>query len=291
MNDLEELLRGSVRSAAVPAPLLPWAEIERRAHRAPRSRWVVRGAALGVLALALVGVLLFGGSTSGSGPSPLARAAAAVADWPPDQILHVRVLMTSNFPQPDELEESWQLTSPPYTQRTVTEFPAGGSGAQVVESSLDANGFGQGFDWRSNEVLQTTGVGSDWRPTGVSQATRDEMEGLLHNGNWKDIGESDVDGHHVVGFEAFGDARVYLDSTTFLPVMDQSFGIGVGAERRGYDRHYTWELLPATAENRALLDVAKQHPGAAVTTLPGDAWRALEIELGGLWHPPVTPGA
>jgi hypothetical protein len=291
VNDIEELLRRSVSSGALPAPLAPWAEIERRARRKPRSRWVVRCAALGVLGLALLGALVFGGSTTGSGPSPLSRAAAAVADWPPNQILHVRVLMTSNFPQPDELEESWQLTSPPYTRRTLTEFPAGGSGAQVVESATDANGLGQGFDWRRNEVIQTTGVGSDWRPAGVSQATREELEALLHNGKWKAIGESEIDGHHVVGFEAFGDARVYLDAATFLPVMDQSFGIGVGAERRGYDRHYTWQLLPATAENRALLDVAQQHPGAAVTTLPESAWRALEFELGGLWRPPVTPGA
>jgi hypothetical protein len=291
MSDLEDLLRRGVRDATPAVPLAPWGEIERRARRWHRSRWALRGAALGVLALVLAGALLFGGGTNGSGPSPIARAAAAVVDWPSNQILHVRMRMTSNFAQPDELEESWQLTSPPYTRRVVTAFPAGGTGAQAVESAMASDGTGQAFDWRRNEVVQTTGVGDDWRPTGVEQTTRDEMQALMANGNWKSIGESDIDGHHVVGFEAFGTARLYLDATTFLPVMDQSFGYGVGDERRGYDRHYTWELLPVTPANRALLDVAAQHPNAPVVTLPGPAWRALEIELGGLWKPPITPGA
>jgi hypothetical protein len=290
MSDIEDLLRDAMRDATPAVPLAPWGELERRAPSRRRPRWVLRGLALGALTLVLGVALLFGGETNGSGPSPLERASAAVGDWPPNQILHMRTLMVSHFDQPDQLTETWQLTSPPYTQHVVNEFPAGGTGADRVESAIDANGFGQGFDFRTNEVIQTSDVHPDWRPTGVEQSTRDEIRGWLENSHATSLGESVVDGHHVLGFGAFGHDRLYVDAETYLPVLDQSFGFGTGDERRGYDHHYSWELLPATAQNRALLDVAAGHPGARVTTLSGDAWRAAEFDLGSLMKPLTVPG-
>ncbi len=290
MSDIEDLLRRAVRAAAPAVPLAPWGEVERRAKGRRRPRWVLRGLVLGTLALALVAALLFGGATDGSGPSPLERASAAVGDWPPNQILHMRTLMVSHFDQPDQLTEIWQLTSPPYTQHVVNEFPAGGTGADRVESAIDANGLGQAYDWRTNEVIQTSDVHPDWRPTGVEQSTREEIRGWLENSHAISLGESVVDGHHVLGFEAFGHDRLYVDTDTYLPVLDQSFGLGTGDERRGYDHHYTWELLPATEQNRALLTVAASHPDASVVTLSGDAWRTAEFQLGSLMKPLTVPG-
>lgn len=95
----------------------------------------------------------------------------------------------------------------------------------------------------------------------------------------------------ILGFEAFGDTRIYLDAETHLPVMDQSFGIGVGDQRRGYDRHYAWELLPATPQNLNLLDVSAQHSDAATVPLTGSAFTSIDGQLGGLIRPPITPAA
>ena len=74
-------------------------------------------------------------------------------------------------------------------------------------------------------------------------------------------------------------------------MLDRSFGFGSGDERRGYDHHYSWELLPATPENLELLDVGRAHPGAVVSTLSGDAWRAAQFALGALMKPLTVPGA
>jgi hypothetical protein len=287
MNGIEELVRRSVRSAAPPAPLAPWREIERRARLERRPRWIRRGFALAALAVALAGALLFGGSTNGSGPSPLERASAAVADWQPNQILYVRQLMVSHFAQPDQVGESWQLTSPPYTSRVRSEFPAGGT---AFESATNATGFGQGYDWRTNQVIQTADVHPDWRPTGVEQATRDELQSWLESSHARSLGPSEVDGHHVVGFEAFGHQRIFLDAETYLPVLSQSYGLGSGDERLGYDIHYTWKVLPATPGNMGLLDVSSGHADAAVVNLSGDAWRKQEFELGRLVPALTVPG-
>jgi hypothetical protein len=94
----------------------------------------------------------------------------------------------------------------------------------------------------------------------------------------------------VLGFSD-GTGRIYLDATTYLPVLETTFGMGTGPERRGYEIHYTWTLLPLTRANRALLDLAKVHRGATVIRLGGSAWDARATGVGRRWRPPVTPGA
>lgn len=291
MNDIENVIRRSVQSGAVVQPLAPWAEIERRAGSASRPLSLRRGLALGGVAVVLVGALLFGGS-SGSGPSPLERASAAVADWPPNQILHLRILTSYNFPQADSLQESWQLTSPPYTMRSVSAFPAGATGGQRSEFTTDSAGAGQQFDWRTGEVAETTNLPVEWRQSGLTPTMHDQMAAWIERSHARSLGTSEVDGHTVVGFEAddWGQ-RIYVDSQTYLPILAQSFGCGVGDQRRGYDEHYFWELLPATPDNRGLLDVSRQHPSATPVAMSQSAWRAVAGQLGGAVSPPVTPCA
>jgi hypothetical protein len=287
MSEIDDLIRRSAGPVAVP-PLAPWHEIERRAGLARRPR---RGLILGGLALALAAALLFGDVTRGSGPSALQRAGAAVADWPAGEILHTQIHMVSNFPQADHFEETWQLTSPPYTRHTRSWFGGPAPSEEIVESVTDADGFGQGYDWRSNVIVQTDDVPGYWREEGVSQSTREDMQAWVSNSHAKSLGESEVDGHHVVGYEAWGSERIFVDSQTYLPVLTQSFGIGVGAQRRGYDQHYTWELLPASPQNRGLLDLTQVHPGASVSKLGSGAWRRAEMELGRLMPALIVPGA
>ena len=74
-------------------------------------------------------------------------------------------------------------------------------------------------------------------------------------------------------------------------MLDQSFGMGSGPERKGYDIHYTFDLLPDTGANRQLVDVAAQHPDAAVESLAGGAWGDALLAVNGASRTLVVPGA
>ena len=292
MTDLDELLRSSLKGRPPSGPLATWEEIERLATRRQRRRRRI-GVVAGTLVTA--GALLVGSATFGdtgpSGSSTLARASVATTTWPPDRVLHVRIRMVSHFGQPDSLQDVWQLTSPPYTARIRQAFPADGGPATTSESATDSVGLGQAYDWRSNQVVETTDTPMEWRPEGVDQMVKTEMQAWVNNSHATSLGKSEIDGQQVIGFEAFGNERLYLDAQTFLPAVVQSFGKGVGAQKAGYDLRYTWSLLPDSPESLSLLDVAQQHPEAAVTHLSQAAWVKTQVELGQLQETPTTPGA
>jgi hypothetical protein len=291
MSEIEDLLRDAVRVVAVPLSVEHWSEIERDAaarHRARRRRRVacIGGAAIAVA----VSLVLYGGAIGGSGPSPLERASAAVSTWPAGMILHTQQRMVSHFDQPVYVEDTWQLTSPPYTKRIVNSF-ADGVPTDTTESTLDGNGNGAFYDQSTNQVVETTNLAASWRPTGVDSETHDTIEAYIARSHATSLGPSEVDGHQVIGFEAWGDERMFIDVKTYLPVMDQSYGMGVGPERNGYDTHYTFELLPDTAANHELVDLAAQHPGTTVSTLPAAAWGDALVAVNGASRTLVVPGA
>jgi hypothetical protein len=290
MNEIEDLLRDAVHATAKPLSVEHWSEIERdvAVRRRRRRR---RGAGVAVAAVALAATLvLHGGAIGGSGPSPLERASAAVSTWPAGMILHTQQRMVSHFDQPVFVEDTWQLTSPPYTKRIVNSF-ADGVPADTTESTLDGNGNGAFYDQSTHQVVETTGLDSSWRPTEVDSETHDTIEAYIASSHATSLGTSEVDGHQVIGFEAWGDERMFIDARTYLPVMDQSYGMGVGPERNGYDTHYSFELLPDTASNHDLVDLAAQHPGAAVSTLPAPAWGDALLAVNGVSRTLVIPGA
>jgi hypothetical protein len=188
------------------------------------------------------------------------------------------------------IEDTWQLTSPPYTTRIVNSF-ADGEPADTTESTLDGNGNGAFYDQSTNQVVETTNLDAAWRPTAVDSETHDAIQGWITRSHATSLGAGEVDGRQVIGFEAWGSERMYIDAQTYLPVMDQSYGMGVGAERNGYDTHYTFELLPDTPANHALVDIAAQHPGAAVEALPAPAWATALLAVNGASRTLVIPGA
>jgi hypothetical protein len=287
VNEIEDLLRDALRATPEPLHVARWSEIEQAAAVRRRARRRRRGAGIGIAAIALATTLvLYGGTIGGSGPSPLERASAAVSGM----VLHTRQRMVSHFDQPVYIEDTWQLTSPPYTTRIVNSF-ADGVAADTTETTLDGAGNGAFYDQATNRVVETTGLDASWRPTEVDSETHAAIQGWIANSHATSLGSSEVDGHQVVGFEAWGSERMFIDATTYLPVLDQSYGMGTGAERNGYDTHYTFELLPDTAANHQLVDLAAQHPGAAVETLPGPAWGDALLAVNGASRTLVVPGA
>jgi hypothetical protein len=291
MIEIEDLLRAALHVPAPPLSVAHWSEIERdaaaRRRRRRRRRVVGIGAAATAVAATLV---LYGGAIGGSGPSPLERASAAVSTWPAGMILHTQQRMVSHFDQPVYVEDTWQLTSPPYTKRIVNSF-ADGVRADTTESTLDGNGNGAFYDGSANQLVETTNLDASWRPTEVDTETHDAIQAWIANSHATSLGSSEVDGRQVIGFEAWGSERMYIDAQTYLPVMDQSYGMGVGPERNGYDTHYTFELLPDTGANHELVDLAAQHPGAAIATLPASAWDDALLAVDAASRTLVIPGA
>jgi hypothetical protein len=293
MSEIDNLLRGAVRATAKPLHPLRWDEIERDAAVRRRARRRRRGAGIGIAAAALAATLvLHGGAVGGSGPSPLERANAAVSAWPAGMILHTEQRTVSHFDQPVYLEDTWQLTSPPYTKRIVNSF-VDGVPADTTETTLDADGNGAFYDRATNQVVETTNLSASWRPTGVDadSDSRATIQGWITRAHPTSLAARDVDGHHVLGFEAWGTERIFIDAQTYLPVMDQSFGMGTGAESKGYDNHYSYELLPDTPANRQLVDIEPQHPDAALEQLAGPAWGDALLVVNGASRTLVLPGA
>ena len=294
MSDIEDLLRRAVRDATPAVPLAPWGETGApRAAWHRRPRWVApRARARHPRARARRQRSCSAGRRTARARRRLRALAAAVVDWPSNQILHVRMLMMSNFAQPDELEESWQLTSPPYTRRVVNGSPRRHRRAAVESAiGLERNSVRPSTGARTRSCRRAA-CGADWRPTGVEQPTRDEiaagsataMRRASARATWTGTTWS-------ASRPSAHDAPVRRRRDVSCRCIDQSFGYGVGHERRGYDRHYTWELLPVTPANRALLDVAAQHPDAPLVTLPGPSVACARDRARRPLKPPVTPGA
>ena len=285
MSDIDDLLRESVRSVAEALRACAVARSS-TALTARRPRWARRGF-VAALALALAGALLVGNPTGSRRPSPLERASAAVSDWPPNQILHARQLMVSHFDQPDQLQESGNSRAR-RTRGTRHRISCRRDGGDRIESA-NAEGLGQAFDSRTNEVGHPDRVlRLEAHRRRADDARR--HRGLVANSHASSLGESEVDGHRVLGFEAFGHARLYVDAETYLPMLDRSFGFGIGDERRGYDHHYSWELLPATARTSGSW-TCPCASRCSVATLSGDAWRAAQFALGGLMKTLDVPAA
>jgi hypothetical protein len=265
---VEQLLRRAVRGTRPPA-LPAWEHVASRTAVPRRRRRGVLALAAAGLAAALL--LTVGGIDRSGRPSTVERARAALAQpWPADRILHVRTTTVFHYDQPDVVLDEWQLTSAPFSRRVVTEVAG-----ERQELATSGDGRGQAFDVRSGQVAETAALPASWRPAAVDETSREQMEGYLAQVGARALGSSRVDGHDVLGFEAFGHDRFYLDAETFLPVLWQSYGLGTGAQRRGYDVHYTWQLLDDTEANRALLDVAAQHPGAPTGAVAASGWQEL----------------
>jgi hypothetical protein len=275
---VEQLLRRAVRSA--PPPAVPsWEQVETAAAHRRRPRRRVR-VALAAAVLALAALLAVGGLGRNGRPSTIARAKAGLLHpWPAEHILHVTTRTVFHFDQPDVVDESWQLTSAPFTRRGVTTIEDGDP-ADRLEMTVSGDGRGQLYDWRTGQVVASSAIPVDYRPTSIGETSRDQMGRWLTQTGARELGPSEVDGHHVLGFEAFGHDRFYLDADTFLPVLWQVYGMGTGDQSKGYDVHYQWQLLDDTKDSRQLLDVAAQHPGAGSVDASGDAWRQRAMALG-----------
>lgn len=90
---------------------------------------------------------------------------------------------------------------------------------------------------------------------------RNQILALLRSGGATLVGHATVDGRDTLEIaSADGHTTYYVDPGTYAPVELDTTGTTGGVKLR----FETWELLPASDANDALLSLSDQHPGATV---------------------------
>jgi hypothetical protein len=235
---------GPERRRLAPAGLARW----------PALRVAAVGAAVAAIAL---GVL---SAAPGGGPSPLARAVAALT--PADgAILHTVALVTDRGPgrTTTSRTETWQQSAPPYDELELT-----GAGGREFAT---ADGRPEVYDPRTNTIFRLppgAEVPDRLAPQRPGERVRDVMLGLLRSGEARVEGRVVVEGREAIRIAAPASAShptVLVDAATYEPIewtVTSDEGI------RQTTRFLIYEHLPATAENLAQLSLSARHPGARV---------------------------
>jgi hypothetical protein len=227
----------------------------RQGLRLPRLalRLAVAGVAAAAVAFGVLSLL------PGSGPSPVARA-AAVLEPSRGTILHwvaVETRVNPDATRSTGRTESWRLQSPPFDERSVT----------AGRETATTDGRPQAY-LPSENTLHVLPPETELPPSSGSPGTGDRaldgIRGYLSSGQAREAGTVTVDDRRAVRIVVTGSrpkSTYLVDATTYEPI-----------ELRGVaddgtivtTRFETYELLPATTANRALLSLRKQHPGATV---------------------------
>lgn len=225
----------------------------RRGRRLPRStfRVAVAGVVAAAVAFGVLSVL------PGSGPSPVARA-AAVLNPSAGTILHTVVATTSVSPDGTSSSgrtESWRQQAPPFDERTVD----GGRETATADGRPEAY-------VRNDNTLHVLPPGTEMPPPSGSPGTGDrlldDIRGYLSSGEAREDGTVLVDGREAVRIVFAGSKSTYLvDATTYEPIELRDVADDGTVVTSRFE---TYELLPATPANLALLSLRKQHPGATV---------------------------
>lgn len=231
-----------------------------RPQRLRRSRrYLVGGALAGTAAAAValggLSVVPGNGLLPGDGAAAIARAANALAPAADRTILHTVVVTTQTRPGGGTTvsqTETWLHASPPYAAREL----AGRELAQV-------NGALQYYDPRTNTIHTTPP--NAVRPaqfTLDAESLRDRMLALLRSGEAREDGHVTVGGHDAIRIvSSDGKMTLIVDAATSEPI---EWSLVSDEGIRETSRFKTYEWLPATKRNLALLSLTAQHPDATI---------------------------
>jgi hypothetical protein len=264
----------------------------RRDRRRQHGRVVLRSAiSVAAVAAVALGVL---GAVPRTGPSVVERAAAALRASD-GTILHTVLVGTLTGPDgPMDLRiETWQASSPPYGQLQI--ITAGGRRFEVAMT----DGVGQLYDPQTNTIYtgplrpkdaQTVAKAraTKWK-TGGAQAGaagkkkgtivaaddsyRAKILGLLESGKVHEDGRTTVDGRAAIRLVSDdGDVTLLVDADSYEPIEWRVSEDG----RTAVTSFPTYERLPATEANAALLDLRARHADATVDADPAHYEAALE---------------
>ncbi len=265
MNDLEHDLKNLAEPQeaderlrlAVRAELVE--QLQLRPIRRRRMRLALTSAALATAAI-VVAILALVGTGGSGGPAPADAAiihlAIKAVSSPANEILHVRVDGVQNGTA--IVGEWWQQTSPPYASRGIK-----GEVGHQGESSDDGHTTFE-YDPSTNTIYERPDASPPTFTDPISQI-REE----LRNGDAQVEGVVVIGGASLYKIDLPNGLVGYFDRNTYLPrYLDDPQRDGSDVVRLHVT---TYEYLPLTQSNRALLSVTAQHPGARIDTNPGDA--------------------
>jgi hypothetical protein len=233
-----------------------------RGRRRRRVAFRLAAVGVGALAIALGALSVLPGD--GPGRSTVARAATALSP-PGGKILHTVILTTENWPDGEVIasrSETWQQTSPPYDHRTVM------GGRRQRELAM-RDGRPESYDARTNTiyiVVPGTKLPPLERPVGSPEdRLLDDLRTFLRSGLAREDGRVNVRGRTAIRIVSVGSGsslkRILVDAETYRPI--ESFSVSDEGVRVT-SRYETYEELPATEANLALLSLRRQHRDAAV---------------------------
>ena len=101
----------------------------------------------------------------------------------------------------------------------------------------------------------------------VEEPFREDILRLLRSGSAVEDGRLEIDGREVIRFVSRdGRQRYLIDARTYAPIEWHTSGDGGSVTLR----FPTYEELPRSEANEALLSLTAQHPGARINRDPGD---------------------
>ena len=235
----------------------------RRRHRKGAVAVTVTAAAATAAA-----VVLLAGSFGGGSPASAVEPARAALTGSDQEILHVVAVQTRSGPNgatESSRSEAWYQSSAPYDQRSLM-FDAAGTLQRELGTS---GGSPQYYDPRTN-TLHTLAPddpvpdakGPDTEVSGLPLVER--MRAFLRSGDAHEDGHVTVDGRDAIRIVADGITMV-VDAATYRPIEWRTDITGTGGRFDSETtRITTYEWLPATPANLALVSVGAQHPDAPV---------------------------
>ena len=259
-----------------------------RQHRAVVLRSAISVAAVAAVAL---GVL---GAVPRTGPSVVERAAAALRSTD-GTILHTMLVGTlTGSDGPIDLRiETWQASTPPHDQ--VQVITAGGRRFEVAL----VDGIGQLYDPQTNTIYTSPPRLNDAQPVDEARATkwktggakagatgrdngsivaaddtyRAKILGLLESGKVHEDGSVTVEGRAAIRLVSDdGTVTLVVDADTYEPIEWRVSEEG----RTAVTSFPTYERLPATEANAALLSLRARHADATVEDGSASYQAALE---------------
>jgi hypothetical protein len=264
----------------------------RRDRRRQHRRVVLRGAiSVAAVAAVALGVL---GAVPRTGPSVVERAAAALRSTD-GTILHTVLVGTlTRADGPIDLRiETWQASSPPHDQLQIITA----SGRRFEVALVD--GVGQLYDPQTNTIYTSPSQLKDTQPVDKARATkwktggaeagaagndngsivaaddsyRAKILGLLESGKVHEDGRVTVDGRAAIRLVSDeGNVTLLVDADSYEPIEWRVTENGATA----VTSFPTYERLPASEANAALLSLTARHADATIDDDPARYQAALE---------------
>lgn len=223
-----------------------------RPRRRRRSTRYPLGAAAIVATAAAAAVLALVGTGGSNGPAAASAAivhhALKAVTPPANSILHTEVIGVQNGTS--VVGETWQETSPPYASRGMKGEP-GHQGEFADDGTTSFE-----YDPSSNTISEQPDASRPTFTDPVSQIRRE-----LANGQAQETGTATIGGVSLYRIDLPQGLVAYFDTVTYKPrYLDDPQRDGSVVRLRVA----TYDYLPMTAANRALLNITAQHPRAQI---------------------------